>query len=664
VPPDDVTRLLLRVRRRRLQLDAVIALAAAAGAFAVAYLTGAIAIAAVSAAVVAAAVLWTRRRYWTLAHAARAVERVHPDARNILVTAEELRRHPERASAWMGARVAADAARVAQAVRVGRVVPAARTLSLCVAALAGAIGIVLVTRSPESSQAVVETTRRVVDTFLGRSDNRLTVAIHPPEYSRLREIRLTDPERIEALEGSRLVFSSRGADAVVRFGGRTAGTLRAGTPVTVTAYESGYFAIEPRDASAPRRLIAFAVRHDGAPSVTIDQPAKDLLLSNAERTIPVHVSAADDLELSALELRYTKLSGGGETFEFQEGTLPLRVTRTSGREWRADAELALRALNLQPGESVIYRAVARDRRSGDAAVGTSDTFFVEIAGPGQVALEGVEMPPQEERYALSQQMIVLKIERLKARQGTMAREAVAEEAALLAAEQRTVRANFVFLLGGHVEDEEVEAEQSHEIAEGRLQNTARREINRAIGDMTRAEQGLVAGDTTIALPPAKAAVESLQRAFGKSRYLLRTLPVRSRIDPSRRLTGTLAGAESWNRRMAERAPRPGEAARRVLGELAALSRQLANGDTIAPQAVEQLAESALAVDPSAASWQGIAREILALRDAGQRRAQAGPQLQTLIARVAAEASAGLVPQTPLARPLSPLQRAWERGPSR
>ena len=60
----------------------------------------------------------------------------------------------------------------------------------------------------------------------------------------------------------------------------------------------------------------------------------------------------------------------------------------------------------------------------------------------------------------------------------MAREAAVEQAGLIAAEQRSVRANFIFLLGGDVEDEEEEAAQSTEISEGRLTNTARREIDR------------------------------------------------------------------------------------------------------------------------------------------------------------------------------------------
>src|SRR6185436_20502057 len=167
---------------------------------------------------------------------------------------------------------------------------------------------------------------------------------------------------------------------------------------------------------------------------------------------------------------------GGEQFSFREGTIPADVSKTSARNWSADARLSLRGLKLEAGDALIYRAVAADARPGAAGQASSETYFVEIAGPGDVALEGVDMPPDRERYALSQAMIVLKIQRLLAREAGLRRPDVEEAAATIAAEQRAVRANFIFLLGGEVEDEIVEAEASHEIQEGRLANQARREI--------------------------------------------------------------------------------------------------------------------------------------------------------------------------------------------
>jgi hypothetical protein len=265
----------------------------------------------------------------------------------------------------------------------------------------------------------------------------------------------------------------------------------------------------------------------------------------------------------------------------------------------------------------VYRVVARDARAGEAGLASSDPFYIEVAGPGQVALEGFEMPPDRERYALSQQMIVLKIQRLREREAALAREAFHEQAGTIAAEQRAVRAHFVFLMGGHVEDEEEEAEQSHEIQEGRLENTARADISRAITHMSRAEQGLSGFDTRAALNEAKLAVEALQRAFGQNRYILRALPVRSRIDPSRRLTGNLDDARPWRRALSgpPRDPRVQEI-RNLLTDLIALVDRLpVVGKEASVLASAKLPERALAIAPSDPEWLQISTKLAALRDA-------------------------------------------------
>jgi hypothetical protein len=348
--------------------------------------------------------------------------------------------------------------------------------------------------------------------------------------------------------------------------------------------------------------------------------------------------AADDYGLQSLDLRYTKVSGSGEQFEFNEGSIPLTIARESIRSWKARGDIGLAALALAPGDALIYRFVGRDQRPGDAGLATSDTFFIEVAGPGQVALPGFELPPDRERYALSQQMIVLKLHRLKARASSIDRTALEEEMATIAAEQRTVRANFLFLTGGHVEDEEQEAEHSHEIQEGRLENTARREIVAAIQLMSRAEQGMARVSVDAALPPAQAAVEALQRAFGRNRYFLRTLPVRSRVDPSRRMTGDLSAAIDWRR---ELVLDPGKHdARTLLARLLELSGDIQSG-TASPIRLTALAEQAIAIDPSAGVWQTVSRELLAMRD-GRDSTTTGrtKRLNDLTAAIAAEAGRG------------------------
>ena len=104
-------------------------------------------------------------------------------------------------------------------------------------------------------------------------------------------------------------------------------------------------------------------------------------------------------------------------------------------------------------------------------------------------------------------------------------------------EQRMVRAEVVFLGGGEIEDEVEEAAHSHELAEGRLENRGRAEMLRAINFMSRAEAQLNDGRADEALAFERQALASLERALDRRRYFLRTLPDRSRIDATRRLTG-------------------------------------------------------------------------------------------------------------------------------
>lgn len=618
--------------------------------------------------------VWQGRGARSRRAAAARIESRHPDFRNVIITAEELRAHPARASAWMRERVIADAATRLRALHASDVVRLARPLMLCAAALAVWAAVILGIPG-RAATALTDAAGRLGGVrATGSSDVRLVAELRPPQYTNIAARELVNPERIEAIAGTVLVLRlvTGGDGWRIRFG-TTALPLRRerdGLTTEMVLSESGYFAIEPAGAASssaadePRRvLVPVTVTPDRAPTIRIDAPGRDLLLPPSATQIPLLASATDDFALQSLEIKYTKVSGSGEQFEFEEGTLPLAVTRNSDQSWRGSARLAIDSLNMEPGDALVYRAVGRDRRPGEAGVATSDTFFVEIQGPGHVALDGIEMPPDEQRYALSQQMVVLKIERLRARQRSMPRADLEEASASIAAEQRSVRANFIFLMGGHVEDEFEEAEQSHEIQEGRLENSARKEISEAIHQMTLAEQGLTAIDTGRALPPAKAAVEALQRAFGRNRYILRTLAARSRIDPSRRLSGELDDASDWQRDVSPAAlDRITREARALLAQTLEMARALRTGGEVAPARVGALAEQALRIDPGSAEWQSASGLLIRLRDgiAEERpSAEVMARLNDAIVPIVAAAQKGARdPQSGATAPAGALRRAW------
>lgn len=547
---------------------------------------------------------------WAARHSRRAaavaIEKGDSTLRNLVVTAEQLLVEPTLTGSAMRQRVLQEATHRTTSLKPSDVVPLWRDA----AALAGSILVAfLFSKVPSAASSPSQTSRSPAAPTSKSAE--FTIELAPPAYSGRRASTLTAPASIEALAGTHAtVRLSETTDARLRLNDQSVAVTNGAA--TVVLDRSGYLAIQ---SASLNRLIPLMVVPDRAPEVRITAPAKDLRVPTAAATIAITADASDDLALGSFALRYTVVSGTGEQFTFTEGTLPASIARASDRNWRLEAPVSLAKLKLEPGDALIYRAVAMDRRPGDAGLASSDTFFIEVAGPGDVPLEGVEMPPDKERYALSQAMIVLKIERLMAREESMARDALIEAAGNIAAEQRAVRANFIFLLGGEIEDEQVEAEASHEISEGRLMNQARLEIVRATNLMSRVEKALSVISTVQALPPARDAVKALQRAFGHSRYLLRALPSRARIDPARRLSGDLSTAQDWSRVLLPPAQDPlADTARVALLDLIEANASI--GDAARRQEMttrlSHLAERLLA---GGAPLQPAARDVMAARDA-------------------------------------------------
>jgi hypothetical protein len=363
-----------------------------------------------------------------------------------------------------------------------------------------------------------------------------------------------------------------------------------------------------------------SVRHDDAPRLRVSAPGRDLFLPDARRNIDVALEANDDFGLASLQLRYTSVSGSGERFTFTDGSLPLQVARTDARSWSARGTLPLAALELRAGDMIVYHGEARDQRPG-AEAARSDSYIIEITAPGALAAEGFSLDDEQDRYGISQQMVILKTERLLARVRGLPADSVAQAALALAAEQRSVRAEFVFMMGGELAEEVLEAagtldvhEEAHaaadeELLTGRLANRGRIELTRAIRSMSHAANALNAADLVEALKEERAALTHLQGAFARTRYILRALTERERLDFTRRLTGALQEARS-----AVRAGAEAQTDARVTALRAALAgvAELAGQQTFQPGAAVRVAEQAervLQIDPSAEPLQRAADQL-------------------------------------------------------
>ena len=662
------------------------------------------AISLVAGALLAAAFGAWRWRATSRAAIVRALEHVQPGFRNLLVTADEFARETLTAKPPVRARVFAAAAARVQQVDLRAAFPIAPLvrIALLAAVVWATVETAHLWRNQASRAGVGSASQTPRPDETSRAPRlQVNVAIVPPAYTGLPETKAVNPEQMQAIEGSTLVLSidASVARVTVEHDGRTR-TLARGADgrftdrvlVTKTGYvlvtaDAGEVAPKPGTKASESRMMPIVVTPDALPAVRLTAPGRDLTYAGGNPRIAFDARATDDFGLRSLTLRYTKVSGSGENFEFHEGEIPLAVKRANARDWDGSASRSLAELNLKEGDMLVYRAVAADARPGDGSA-TSDAFFIEISKLGVAAGDAFTLPQEESKYALSQQMLIVKTERLNQRRAALPAVDFAEQALNLAVEQRMIRAEFVFMLGGEVNDEEVEAEQSVELQAGRLQNRGQRDLRAATIAMSQAEKLLTGASTAEALVAERAAVTALQRAFSRDRYILRALATRSQLDPARRLTGSLGEANGW-RRVAPDTPANRRTALlqdllKGIAELTVRPRPDTT-ETLKPDATEAasgipgvsgfsrthalvLAEEAIRLDPASASMRQAASALQRAADTADPAARS-TALAAAAAAAASEArrsqAAAPLPSAAVAPALSgAFADAMSRGPRR
>jgi hypothetical protein len=162
-------------------------------------------------------------------------------------------------------------------------------------------------------------------------------------------------------------------------------------------------------------------------------------------------------------------------------------------------------------------------------------------------------------------------------------------------------------IGDLQEEDHIEADD--EAIAGRLANQSRFALVHAIRSMSRASDALTRAVLDQALVEERLALDQLQLAFSRTRYILRALTEREQLDLSRRLTGPLDEAA----RAVRPAARPlsqerVSALRGVLAGILAIAGSAEFGQDAASSAVAH-AETLLRVDPSDAALQDIAAHL-------------------------------------------------------
>lgn len=595
---------------------------------------------------------------------ALSAERAATNCHNLIVAAEELMRTPENASAAIAPIVFRQAAAMARPLNAATLFPIKRTGML----LGASVGVLALLLTVQNTDAAV-----IVGSTLGLASasteiSAITVTVDAPEYTGRAQRTLKDPARVEAIAGSRVKVSVSSNATSVELetleGKQT--LVAAGKGLwegTVVANADGFIALQPTtsDGAGQRKLMGLSVTPDRMPRVRMPAPGKDMMFPDGNRSLAVSIEADDDLALATLKLKYTKVSGSGERFTFTEGEVPIQPSRTSATNWKAGVNWNLGSLNLEPGDMVVYRSVATDKRPG-APPSESDAFIAEIRAIGSEAAAGFAIDPDEERYALSQQMIIVKTERLLAKRATLSPEAFSEQAAEIAIEQRRVRAEFVFMMGGELADEPApdadmtmldeheEAEAEGDILDGRGANLGRVALQRAIRAMSSASTLLIESNATDALVREKFALKELERAFSHTRIILRALTQQERLDMTRRMTGPLleAGRDVHPVPVAAQNQRT-LSLRKALAAIAELLGESESPRDLAQRATA-LAETVLRIDASSKALQDISAQLnRAAANFGRSRADAARALEesavalTAILRAETNAAPGAAP---------------------
>ena len=622
--PDTLTAAFRRIRlRQRLRSIAqATALGGAVSAALLAMTTTTLVPILIGASIAAAALA----RQWrvSLISVAHEIEATERTLDNLVLTAAELDERPRPVAAEIRDAIVSQASERMARVDPARVVPLAQPAGIAAAVMFGCAMLASVSHRPG-----LAVPRAVGSTTAAVAAGAISVRITPPAYTRRPAETLTDPVQVSTIAGSRVRIES-GSQVLREW----------------TATESASLELRVRD-DAPARFLSVIVVPDTPPAVRIIEPGRDTALATGSGTLMIGLDGRDDLGLASLALRFTKVSGGGETVTFTEGAIPIAIERISDREWRGGARWPLDALALADGDVLVYRAVARDANPAGSPV-QSDAFLVEIGRSSEIASAGFALPTEERKYAISQQMVIYKTEQLlasrKSLPGRSLGEGWLEQTRMIGIEQRMVRAEVVFLGGGEVEDEIEEAAHSDELAEGRLENRGRAEMLRAINLMSRAEAQLNDGRAEEALVFERQALASLERALDRRRYFLRTLPDRSRIDTTRRLTADRREARPWVR------PRADAAAPASIQQQREVMRELVTAAAGTTASGASLAARVAAIAPASPELQKAAVGIATARG----REEQGAAIQAAMQAVTAHALTTLPAAAVVSMPADPL----------
>jgi hypothetical protein len=458
---------------------------------------------------------------WTRARAARALERGRPAVRHALSAWLEgqggsLR---GRLEGWLEAQLR---------LRVIRVSAIPAVLALTLWALVPARQAVSVPRAPATAA----------------SPRALEARLHlePPAYAH-RPPSDVRGGRVEALRGTLVQLTWSGLPGALRVAEPGAPEqqleLVEGLAVqrfTLERSRSLRGAVPGSEAPVVLELIALP---DEAPSVELEAPGEDRVVTSAPGAFAMRAQASDDVGLSRLALHYSLAQGSGEAMHFKSGVLGLRRD-FEGLQASLEARVNPVALGMAAGDTLALWAEATDGNTLDGpAVARSGARLLKWEVPVLELSGGTGAMPPPPKSLLSQRELLARTERLVRRGLTgPALEAASAE---LAADQRALRTSFSQVLNTEA-GSAVQLDVDEKEAAESTDTHAHALLAKAVSAMWDSETQLALSHPGASLPAQRAAVAALDAAFSLIRISLRPLRQPDKpVDESRRLSGSSKG---------------------------------------------------------------------------------------------------------------------------
>jgi len=335
---------------------------------------------------------------------------------------------------------------------------------------------------------------------------RLAATVRPPAYTGAPEVTIESPASVASLVGSVITLHApgRGDGITASVDGRSLAVQGRGSEWRVTHTLGDRPAIVRLRHSSGDRMVVLEPRADSAPTVRLSLPARDTVMRVASGTITLAADVHDDIGLTNGSFEYIVSSGEGESFQFRSGTLGAR-TFARALSGSLAGTLDLTALELEPGDLVHVRAVARDANTvSGPGVGSSETRVVRIARASEydsLAVEGAP-PPEADRSLISQRMLIILTEALERRRPRLSRETLQSESRAIGRDQTRLRRRVGDIIFARLGDEPTGEhahgpdEEPHEAEPApRTDSTARDSVRRAMARAGQSARAIAAADS-------------------------------------------------------------------------------------------------------------------------------------------------------------------------